>query len=457
MIYDVVIVGAGFSAISLLANLLPQLSGQAAIAVVSDDSGFGRGTAYRTELHLHRLNVPAGRMSAFPSKPNDFLEWLQRRGRDANAASFVSRHDYGLYMRDTLASLLRPQQQRARVDFVKSRAKGLRLGEGGEKHIRLANGEVIIGSNIVLCLGLGTASLPRLTFSGGVNDAQHSERLVENPWRLGWLSNVKPEDSICILGSGLTMVDQVLALRAHGHLGPIRILSRRGLLPHKHSEVPVHPISIDVDGSALELSEILRLLRIAADDAPDWRCVMEGLRHHTQHLWQQFSSEKRSRFLRHALAWWNIHRHRLSPEVARSLKGFMDDGGVSVSAGYLHQLEASSSGVVVKYRPRGSTGSVTIEADWLVNCTGMERAGIAHSPLLQSMKSENLVSLDPHGLGLEVDESSNVLDGKGDCLAGVYAVGGLTAGRFWEITAVPDIRVQVAAIATTIAQAGQSS
>jgi uncharacterized NAD(P)/FAD-binding protein YdhS len=455
MIYDVVIVGAGFSAISLLANLLPQLSDQAAIAVVSDDSGFGRGTAYRTELHLHRLNVPAGRMSAFPATPNDFLEWLQKRGRDANASSFVSRHDYGLYMRDTLASMLRPQRQRARVDFVKSRAKAMAVGEAGERRIRLANGEVITGRNIVLCLGLGTAGLPRLTFSGGEGEPCNSERLVENPWRLGWLSNVKPDDRVCILGSGLTMVDQVLALRAHGHKGSIQILSRRGLLPHPHDDLPVTPISVDIDGVALELSDILNLLRVAAREAPDWRSVMEGLRHHTQDLWQQLSPEKRSRFLRHGLAWWNIHRHRLSPEVARSLKGFMDDGGVSVSAGYLCPLEASPSEVVVQYRPRGTRNSLTIKADWLVNCTGMERAGIAHSPLLQSMKSENLVSLDPHGLGLVVDNSSNIIDGNGNCLAGVYAVGGLTAGRFWEITAVPDIRVQVAAIAKIIAQSTQ--
>src|SRR5690606_30235423 len=105
MVYDVVIVGAGFSAIGVLINLMSALPSNASVAVVADDSGFGRVTAYRAELHLHRLNVPAGRMSAFTDKPNDFLDWLNRRGRSASAASFVSRNDYGLYMRDTLASL----------------------------------------------------------------------------------------------------------------------------------------------------------------------------------------------------------------------------------------------------------------------------------------------------------------------------------------------------------------
>lgn len=454
MLYDVVIVGAGFSAIALLVNLLANLPKSATVAVVADDSGFGRGTAYRTELHLHRLNVPAGRMSAFQDRPNDFIDWLKKRNIDASATSFVSRHDYGLYMRDTLATLLRPHEQRGRVDFLKSRAKQLALGEGGAKCLRLANGEVVTGRNVVLCLGLGTAGLPRLTLADNV-DMDHL-RVVENPWRLGWLSEVRPDDRICILGSGLTMVDQVLTLRDHGHRGPIEILSRRGLLPHPHSEAAIKPIHIDLDGDALELSAILHKLRSAARMSDDWRCVMEGLRHHTQELWMQLSAEKRSRFMRHGLAWWNIHRHRLSPQVAQALAGFIETGLVHVWAGYLSEIFVGDAGIDVTYRMRGRQERRCIRADWLINCTGMERAGIGHSPLLQSMYANDLLALDPHGLGVLVNDQSIIMRNDTDLVPDLYAVGGLTAGRFWEITAVPDIRVQVAGIAKSIAEASKS-
>lgn len=452
MIYDVVIVGAGFSAIGLLINLMSTLPNDASVAVVADDSGFGRGTAYRTELHLHRLNVPAGRMSAFPDKPNDFLDWLDRRGRAASTASFVSRNDYGLYMRDTLASMLRPHEQRNRVTFIKSRAKSLTLGEGDIKALALGDGNAVLGRNVVLCLGLGSASLPRLTFEKDVSQGQALRRVVENPWRLGWLLEVKPDDRICILGSGLTMVDQVLSLRNHGHRGAIEVLSRRGLLPHAHTEKQLTPVSLGVDGEAMELSEILHLLRKVARTADDWRCVMEGLRHHTQDLWKQLSSEKRSRFLRHGLAWWNIHRHRLAPDVAKSLQGYLRDGSVIVRSGYWHDIGVGHDKVTVTYRQRGTTNERRIETDWLVNCTGMERAGITHSPLLQSMLANNLLALDPHGLGIAVNEQSIVMRDDVNSVPGVYAVGGLTAGRFWEITAVPDIRVQVAKIAKLIGE-----
>ena len=95
MIYDAVVVGSGFSAISTVCNLVELLPETASIAIVGDDPGFGRGTAYRTELYLHRLNVPAGRMSLFPDRPNAFVEWLREHKRPLDAGDFGSRQDYG--------------------------------------------------------------------------------------------------------------------------------------------------------------------------------------------------------------------------------------------------------------------------------------------------------------------------------------------------------------------------
>lgn len=62
MLYDVAVVGSGFSAIAVTIHLLRLLPASASIAIVGDDPGFGRGTAYRTEFYIHRLNVAAGRM-----------------------------------------------------------------------------------------------------------------------------------------------------------------------------------------------------------------------------------------------------------------------------------------------------------------------------------------------------------------------------------------------------------
>ncbi|MDP9837311.1 putative NAD(P)/FAD-binding protein YdhS [Neorhizobium huautlense] len=443
MLYDVVVVGSGFSAIAVTINLLRSMPDGRSIAVVGDDVGFGRGTAYRTEFHLHRLNVPAARMSVFCDEPDDFRNWLAANGRAADAHVFASRGDYGLYLRDRFAALLRERRQGVRVDFIRAKAaQCVRQANGGYSFHLTTGGRLNAGS-VVLCLGLGNADLP-------VSASQTTERIVENPWRLSWLSAVDPHEEICILGSGLTMIDQVLALREHGHRGRIHVLSRRGLVPLPHM-VGAHSPAPPQLPESRAISDILGCLRRQVRSGVDWRSVMDGLRPQTQTLWQSLNEDQRSRFLRHALAWWNVHRHRLAPPVRQRLEALLKDGTVSVHAGFLQEMDQDGERICMVFRQRGRQDMREINVDRVVNCTGMERAGLKHSPLLLSMQEDGLLRPDPLGLGIVVDGMAQVCDGSGKAQQGVYAVGALTAGQFWEITAVPDIRVQAKAVAERIA------
>ena len=449
MVYDVIVVGSGFSAIAVTCNLIERLPSSASVAIVGDDPGFGRGAAYRTEFHLHRLNVPAGRMSLFPDRPSDFIDWLGSRRRPLDESDFASRCDYGLYLRDTLAGLLRRQGGRCRVDFIKSKAAGCITRNDEPVGFQLENGREIAGRNVVLCLGVGNASLP--VEPTGV-PAPGQSRIVGNPWRLSWLSCVAPSDGVCILGSGLTMIDQVLALRAHGHQGHIDILSRRGLAPHGHARIPSVPVKVDVQTFPKSISGILRLLRSKAREAGDWRSVMEGLRPLTRQIWQSLPLAERARFLRHALPWWNVHRHRVAPDVLERFKLLIDDGTVRFHAGFLKSIETKEdAGVEARYRMRGLDTTREIKADWLINCIGMERAGVNHSPLLKEAMRIDMISADPLGLGIQVDANSELISRCRDRGSRMFAVGALTAGQFWEITAVPDIRSQAQAVAFSIA------
>ncbi|WP_075289304.1 FAD/NAD(P)-binding protein [Pararhizobium arenae] len=446
MVYDVAVVGSGFSAIAETANLLRLLPASSSIAVVGDDPGFGRGTAYRTELHIHRLNVPAQRMSIFADRPDDFADWLRTRGKGVPPDGFASRDDFGRYLRDRLAALLR-ERDRPVLHFIKAKAVACEQCSAAKNAFRLDNGSLLEATNVVLCLGIGNAdvSVDVTHIEGPMR-----ERIVTNPWRLGWLSHVKPSQTVCILGSGLTMVDQVLALRAHGHRGPIRVLSRRGLLSHAHADSKVEPIAPTLPASR-DMSALLASLRQQVRAGADWRGVMDGLRPLTQRLWQELSPAQKSRFLRHALPWWNIHRHRLAPLVASRLDALGKSGALRVYKGYIKDIEAAKCKLVASFRPRGESGLAQLEADWVVNCTGMERAGIRHSPLLRQMLQDGSIRADELGLGICVDQSAQIVDRNGVVQPGLFALGALTAGQFWEITAVPDIRVQARSVAEQIA------
>ncbi|MBW6424633.1 FAD/NAD(P)-binding protein [Rhizobium sp. XQZ8] len=448
MTYDVAVVGSGFSAIALTINLLRVLPPTASIAVVGDDPGFGRGTAYRTEFYLHRLNVPAARMSVFPDRPDDFVEWLRGQGKAVFAEDFASRGDYGLYLRDTLASLLRPRERRARVDFIRAKATSCVQCEKDGLVFCLDNTDELKARNIVLALGVGSADLP---LPKNCVEPAATPRIIDNPWRLGWLSRVGRTDEICIFGSGLTMIDQVLSMRAQGHRGRIHVLSRRGLVPHPHPKRRSAPVATEMPENR-DMSSILQALRRQVENGADWRGVVDGLRPQTQALWQSLGKEQRSRFLRHALAWWNIHRHRIAPEVFSRFDTLLKDGTVTVHAGFLKSIKAADDGTDVQFRKRGTQEVAALHADWVVNCTGMERAGIGHSPLLQAMRDRGMIAMDELGLGISVDAQSRVLDPAGVPHPGLYASGALTAGQFWEITAVPDIRIQASKLAETISK-----
>ncbi|MHC2296057.1 FAD/NAD(P)-binding protein [Rhizobium mongolense] len=447
MIYDVVVVGSGFSAIATVCNLVELLPESSSVAVVGDDPGFGRGTAYRTELYLHRLNVPAGRMSLFADRPNEFVEWLREHNRPLGPGDFASRQDYGLYVRDTLAGVLRTKRPRCKVDFIKAKATGCIERYRTTLAFLLENGGEIAGRSVVLCLGVGNAKLP-------VDTSRLSStalaRIIENPWRLSWLQRVKADDTVCILGSGLTMIDQLLALCARGLRGHVAVLSRRGLAPRGHARAPKPPSALDIETLPTTMSELLRTLRRTSRYAGDWRTVMDALRPQTQTLWNRLPDAERSRFLRHALPWWNIHRHRVAPDVFERFQELVRGGQVSIHAGYLLDMVEQDEVVNLRYRARGRQDILSLCANWVVNCTGMERAGIAHSPLLREMQRQRLIKADPRGLGITVDPQSRVQHPDGSSVR-IYVVGALSAGQFWEITAVPDIRAQARKVATSIA------
>ena len=82
-----------------------------------------------------------------------------------------------------------------------------------------------------------------------------------------------------------------------------------------------------------------------------------------------------------------------------------------------------------------------------MNCTGPEQhPGRSANPLLQGLIGDNIARTDALGLGLSVDSESRVISPNGSAHPALFAVGSLTRGTRWEITAIPEMREQAGAV-----------
>ena len=72
-------------------------------------------------------------------------------------------------------------------------------------------------------------------------------------------------------------------------------------------------------------------------------------------------------------------------------------------------------------------------------------------PVIRNLLAQGYGRPDPIGLGLEVDQGGQLIGGEGDPTPDLYAIGPLTRGAFWEMTAVPDLRGQARDLAQRMA------
>jgi uncharacterized NAD(P)/FAD-binding protein YdhS len=429
--FPVAIIGGGFSGTILAAQLARRGIGSALI----DGSGrVGRGVAYSTTEPAHLLNVPAEGMSAWAGEPDHFAKRFEAEGGERGG--FAERRMFANYLGD----ILDEGMATGNVNVAHEMAfKASRDGSGWR--IELGSGESIEADALTLAIG-NQEPEPLSAFTG------IGEQFIRNPWGAEVKAAVQELAATggrtLIVGTGLTMVDLALSLDAAGHRGRVVALSRRGQIPRSHADFEPAPIEPDEvpQGSVRAL---WRWLRTRSAEV-GWRAAVDSLRPYSHTLWQSLEGEQQRRFLRHARPWWDVHRHRIAPEVARKIHEMIAEGRLEIVAGRIISARESDEGLEVDFRRRG-VGTPQSECfAYAFNCTGpLHSLSRTRDPLLRSLLDAGQVRPDQLGIGLEVDERSRA----GEHL---WALGPLTKGRYWEIIAIPDIREQAAVVADDIAR-----
>ena len=295
----VAVIGAGASGTLVCANLPSSVR----VEWIGSDARFGPGLAFGTLDPEHLLNVPAIGMSAFPDEPKHFLNWVEKHHPELGVkeTTFLQRRVYGEYLEQLVPmNSQNVHRHRDEVSNIRNKNPGFSL--------QLKSGAQLEVDEVVLALG---------------NLDAHRDP-----------GDVDLGATVLIRGTGLTMIDTVLSLRARGHRGMITAYSRRGLLPRVHTSYRHHLASEELkklfSSRDIRLSQALRMIRNECRDAEaagsNWRAVFDLLRPQTAGLWARLSPRQRRRFLRHLRAYWDVHRHRAAPDIHRKLTELQEQG-----------------------------------------------------------------------------------------------------------------------------------
>jgi uncharacterized NAD(P)/FAD-binding protein YdhS len=191
-----------------------------------------------------------------------------------------------------------------------------------------------------------------------------------------------------------------------------------------------------------DLSALLCLVRGLAASGRGWHGAIDALRPFTQDIWQRLPRGDRRRFLRHLRPWWEIHRHRMPPAVATRIEAARASGQLQVHAGRIAEAVTSRRGLDVHIGRRGG-GELILRTARVVNCCGpcsdVTRSG---NPLIRVLLRDGLARPDACRLGLDTTADGALRGRDGSASQRLFAIGPLTRGTFWEITAIPDIRRQ---------------
>ena len=439
--FDIAIIGGGAGGVLAAIHALRLAGADTRIALIEPAARLAQGVAYATTHGEHLLNVPARRMSAFKDRPDDFVDFLVagegEGARGALAVAYAERRRYGDYLRDRLQ--LARSATTAHFEVLQDRVVGIDDDNGDGRRLQLESGTELRARGVVLAVGNNPKPLPARGVAGLAAGS------VLEAWDFDAIKRIPADAEICIAGSGLSMVDTVLSLAANGHRGRIHVLSRHALLPLPHTMHVVAGFEAEAL-LAMPLRQRMRALREAARDAGrqglPWQAVMETARPLVQELWRTLAHEDQRRFLRHVVRYWDVHRHRIAPQVYAQLEALQASGQLRLHRGRLQTVAREGARIRVSVSMRDRR-SLELDVDRIVNATGVEmRAQLMRNPLLSDLLGKGLARPGPHGIGIDTGVDGELLDAQGRALPDLAVVGSLRIGRLWESIAVPELRGQ---------------
>jgi uncharacterized NAD(P)/FAD-binding protein YdhS len=449
----VAVVGGGASGTLLAAQLLRRGEPGSRVVLIERSGAFGPGVAYSSTSDAHRLNVAAAQMAPLPKDPQAFFRWSRGRSDATSPEDFLPRRLFGEYLVDLLDDCERRAAGVVTLERCADEVVALPQSpeDPARRRLQLRSGRSIDADQVVLALGNSSPAAP----IGLPPEIVGSPHFLTDPWAPGALRASRAEETVLLLGTGLTMVDVALELGVSG--GPVMYaMSRSGLLPrvHQRHPTPAGPPPLD-PATPLSLDQLVAVLTsevVAADDrGDDWRPLIDSLRPISNEFWGGLDSDERARFQREYGRLWSVHRHRMAPQVGSALGRLIEKGRLRVQSATLKTAQVRDGRVDVDVIHPRDGAPARFRVDRIINCTGpLHDPKRISAPLVQDLVKRGSVRSNELGVGFDTDPVGTIIDRSGDRVPGIYAIGPLRDGGLLETTAVPEIGQQARALSTEI-------
>jgi uncharacterized NAD(P)/FAD-binding protein YdhS len=259
MMGRILIIGAGFSGTMAAIRLLQNATHPLELIIIEESSPtqyFG-GLAYgRDSIRWeHLLNIQAGRITGFREEPADFLQWINGeadrsqwpekwREQVFHYSCAVPRRIYQQYLEERLQQAR--DQSVPGITFSIIQGEVVDLVEDQQQtfatvtYFENGNEKKIQANQVILATGHLEMSLP--TFAHAVQS--HPRFLLNQYSEKGYefLRNIAREETVFIIGTGLSAFDIILSLLEREHTGSIILSSRNGFIHFTYPPNHIHDI-----------------------------------------------------------------------------------------------------------------------------------------------------------------------------------------------------------------------
>ncbi|MEI6312848.1 MAG: FAD/NAD(P)-binding protein [Bacteroidota bacterium] len=446
------IIGGGFSGTMTAVQLIYKATNPIKISIINDRDNFNKGFAYSPYSKKHILNVITEKMSAFPDKAHDFLDWVMLQeefksyDRTLIANSFLPRYVYGQYLVDTWEKAkMIASEKNIELQIIESVVDDIDVSE--EKiTIELNTAEKITVDQCVITSGNQVPRNPAIPNM----DFYKSSNYFQNPWLIDSVLHLDSELPVLVIGNGLTMVDTVFGLLEHGFKNKIYSISPNGfnILPHRHNGLKYTKL-VEEFTENMSLYDFVKLVnkhvKLVREYGVTAEPVIDSIRPYTQSIWKKLNDTERTKFMSRLRHLWGVARHRFPMHSHDKIQQLRIDNKLLIKSGkILNFTEVSPKHIVVEYYDKKEKEVKTFEVSRVINCTGPEsNLSLVEKSFLKNALMKGILKQDSLYLGIVTDtDTFQIIDTNNNKHHHLFTIGTNLKGELWESTAVNELRAQ---------------